>query len=173
MADGTFAVLLYIIGLTDMAYNYCGTETRCLGRVKTPARLAFSAGEWLDRRASPQGEFYVRYQFGHQFGPFNPTVGVSIAEGGETWVGVGQTYTHNFGRSPWYAQLHAMPGLYFDNGGFDLGGAVEFRSGIEIGYENRAGWRYGLSYDHRSNAGIYRDNPGVETVQFRVTIPLE
>ena len=36
-----------------------------------------------------------------------------------------------------YAQLHAMPGLYADNGGFDLGGPMEFRSGIELGYENR------------------------------------
>jgi len=53
-----------------------------------------------------------------------------------------------------------------------LGGPVNFRSGIEIGMETRTGVRYALSYDHRSNLDFYGSNPGVETVQFRVSIPL-
>ena len=82
------------------------------------------------------------------------------------------TSVTNFGRSGLYTELHAMTGLYFDNGGFDLGGPIEFRSGIELGYETRHGWRMALLYDHRSNAGIYEDNPGIETVQVKVSIPL-
>ena len=59
-----------------------------------------------------------------------------------------------------------MPGLYFE-ATVDLisGHEIEFRSGIEVGYQNRNGWRYAMSYDHRSNTGIYGgENPGVETV---------
>ena len=82
------------------------------------------------------------------------------------------TWDTFIGKSPFYTELHAMPGLYAAGDDFDLGGPIEFRSGIEFGYESRGGWRYALSYDHRSNAGIYDDNPGVETVQFRVSMPL-
>ena len=172
MSDGTFAVLLLIAGLTDMGRNYCGTETGCLGRSDATPRFAISAGEWVDRRASPQGELYLRYDLGHKLGPFGTAIGFSYAEAGETWVGIGSTYAFNFGNSPFYGELHSMPGLYFDNGGFDLGGELQFRSGIELGYENKAGWRYALSYDHRSNADLRSRNPGVETVQFRVSVPL-
>ena len=172
MADGTFAVLLLIGGLVDLNRNYCRTEIGCLGRTEVTPRIAVSAGEWLRRQATPQSELYLRYDFGHKNGPFGTAVGLSVAEGGETWVGIGQTWL--FSHRSFFAELHAMPGLYFDNGGFDLGHAIEFRSGIELGFEAKNGWRYGLSYDHRSNTGIFADeNPGLETVQFRVSVPLK
>ena len=172
MADGTFAVVMIVAGLIDMSTNYCGTEVGCFGRSETTPRLAFSVGQVLERRADQAAEVYMRYDLGRKSGPFGSALGLSVGEQGETWVGFGTTYKIGLGRSPVYAELHAMPGLYFDNGGFDLGGPIEFRSGIELGYEGRNGWRYGLSYDHRSNAGIYDENPGIETVQFRVSVPL-
>ncbi|SPF77420.1 acyloxyacyl hydrolase [Pseudoprimorskyibacter insulae] len=172
MADGTFAVMMLVLGLTDMNRNYCGTELGCFGRTETTPRFAISAGEVLERRAKPASELYLRYDLGHRTGPFGHAVGFSIGEKGETWLGFGQTYDILRDGSPWFAQLHAMPGLYMDNGGFDLGGPLEFRSGIEVGYEAPSGWRFGVSYDHRSNAGIYKNNPGIETVQMRVSIPI-
>ena len=171
MADGTFAVLMIVLGLTDMSQNYCGTESGCFGKTSTTSRLAFSAGQVLERQATQANEVYLRYDLGHKRGPFGSAIGLSVGEQGETWIGFGQTYTMNFGDRPLYAELHSMPGLYAANGGFDLGGPIEFRSGIEFGYENRRGWRYAFSYDHRSNAGIYDKNPGIENVQFRVSIP--
>lgn len=172
MADGTFAVLMFVLGLTDMSMNHCGTETGCLGTSEVTPRFSISGGEVLERRAEQAAEVYLRYDLGQMRGPFGNAAGLSVGGNGETWVGFGTTYTIPFGRSGAYAQLHSMPGLYFDNGGFDLGGPIAFRSGIELGYETRQGWRMALSYDHRSNAGIYDENPGVETVQFRVSIPL-
>ncbi len=172
MADGTFAALLLLGGLLDMNANHCGTENGCLGRSEVAPRVAISAGESLERRAPVTPEFYVRYDLGHHNGPFGHAIGFSVSEKGELWLGAGQTWKVDLGRSPWYTELHAMTGLYHDNGGFDLGGAIEFRSGIEVGYENKAGWRYAVSYDHRSNLEIYSNNPGIETVQARVSIPL-
>ena len=170
MADGTFAVLMLIAGLTDMSYNHCGSEAGCFGRSEAQSRLSFSGGQVIERRAEEQVETYLRYDLGHKNGPFGHAVGISSLEDGEFWIGFGQTYTKNFG--PVYAELHAMPGITTKNGGFDLGGPIAFRSGAEFGFETRAGWRVGLSYDHRSNAGIYGENPGIETVAFRVAIPL-
>ena len=173
MADGTFAALLVVAGLLDMGANHCGTERGCLGAERTAPRLAFSAGEVIERRAQPAGEIYLRYDLGRRLGPFGQAAGLSLGENGEVWVGYGATWGTDFGGGPFYAELHAMPGLYAPNGGFDLGGPVAFRSGIELGWETSAGWRIGLSYDHRSNAGIHADNPGVETVQLRVSVPLK
>ena len=173
MSDGTFAVLTFVLGLTDMGLNYCGTETGCLGRTPVSPRIAVSAGEWVDRTASSQGEVYLRYDLGRKRGPFGTSVGLSVAEEGETWIGFGTTYSFQLGRDGFYGELFSMPGLYADNGGFDLGGDIQFRSGIELGYENRQGWRYALTYDHRSNADLESRNPGVETVQFKVSVPLK
>ena len=169
MADGTFAVLMLIAGLTDMGFNHCGTDTGCLGRSEAQPRLSFSAGQVVERRAEEQTEVYLRYDLGHKNGPFGHAIGISTLEDGEAWIGFGQTYTFDIGNV--YAELHAMPGLTVDNGGFDLGGPIAFRSGIELGWQNKRGWRVGLSFDHRSNAGIYDENPGIETVAFRVAIP--
>lgn len=172
MADGTFAVLMLVLGLTDMGMNYCGSADGCLGKNEQTPRLAFSAGQVLERQADTQNEVYFRYDMATKFGPFGNAVGFSYMETGGMWLGIGQTYTLSAPNMPFYAELHAMPGLYAENGGFDLGGPIEFRSGIEIGYENRSGFRFAASYDHRSNAGIYDDNPGIETVQFKVSVPL-
>jgi hypothetical protein len=55
----------------------------------------------------------------------------------------------------------------------DLGGPIEFRSGIEVAYHMENGMRLGLGWDHRSNLEIYARNPGVEMVHVRLSIPLE
>ncbi|GAB5480229.1 MAG: hypothetical protein Marn2KO_36960 [Marinobacter nauticus] len=171
MADGTFAVLLIVLGLTDMTQEHCGTTDGCLGRSDVTPRLAVSAGEVVKRRAKPAAETYMRYDLGHHNGPFGHAVGLSVGEKGEAWVGYGATYRIDLWQSGFYVELHTMPGLYFDNGGFDLGGMLAFRSGVELGFETSRGWRFALSYDHRSNAEIYEANPGIETVQYRVSIP--
>ena len=172
MADGTFAILMLVAGLTDMSMNYCGTSTGCLGRSDVTPRVAFSGGQVLERRAETGGEAYLRYDLGRRNGPFGHAVGLSVGSRGETWAGIGQTWTMGFGSSPFFAELHAMTGVYSAGDGLDLGGPIVFRSGIEAGWESDRGWRVGLGFDHRSNAGIYDDNPGVETVHLRVSIPL-
>ena len=55
-------------------------------------------------------------------------------------------------------------GLYDRNGGFNLGGQVEFRSGLEATRQIGERARLGLIYYHLSNAGIYVHNPGSESL---------
>ncbi len=172
MADGTFAALMLIAGLTDMGTSHCGTPSGCLGPGETTPRVAFSAGTSLERRADAGAEAYLRYDFARTIGPFGQALGLSLGDESGAWVGYGLTWGTSLGRSPFYTELHVMPGLYAASDSFDLGGPVEFRSGIEFGYEANNGWRYGLGFDHRSNAGIYDSNPGIETVQFRVSMPI-
>jgi hypothetical protein len=173
MADGTFAALLLVAGLIDMGANHCGTAGGCLGTTQDTPRLAISAGEVLERQAAPGAEVYLRYDTGLRTGPFGHAAGLSLGERGEIWAGYGATWRTGFGGGPFYAELHAMTGLYEAGDGLDLGGPIVFRSGLELGWEAASGWRLGLAYDHRSNAGLYDRNPGVETVQLRVSVPLK
>lgn len=169
--DGTFAVLFLLAGLTDMKLNHC--QTGCLAQEQAPARFALSGGDVQFQENSIGTEAYLRYDFGRMYGPFQPVAGLSVTDDGDAWVGIGATWTAQFADERAYLQLHLMPGLYAQGDGPDLGSPIEFRSGIEIGYQTPKGVRIGLSYDHRSNAGIDSVNPGLETVQLRVSFPLQ
>ena len=172
MADGTFAALMFILGLNDMQANYCGREIGCLGREEAVPRLYVSAGEVIKRRALPAPETYFRYDLAHTNGPFGNAIGFSISERQEAWVGYGQTYLMHAESVPIKAELHAMTGLYDKGLGHGLGGRIAFRSGLDLIYETSGGVRYALSYDHRSHIGIYKENPGMETIQFVISFPL-
>ncbi|PJE30226.1 Lipid A 3-O-deacylase (PagL) [Pseudooceanicola antarcticus] len=167
--DGTLAVLFLLSGLTDMGLNHCGAEG-CLAQAPAENRLAISGGQVLFQEDHISNEIYLKYDFGNSYGPFQPSFGLSVTDEGDAWVGMGASWTAELDQL--YVQLSLMPGLYAQGDGPDLGHTVEFRSGIELGYEARNGWRYGLMYDHRSNAELSSLNPGLETLQFRVSVPL-
>jgi lipid A 3-O-deacylase len=54
----------------------------------------------------------------------------------------------------------------------ELGGPIEFKSGGEIAYRFDNDARLGLLFDHISNAGLYKKNPGVESALLVYSIPL-
>ena len=166
--DGQMAALFLGLSLLDMGTNHCPDE--CLGRSPMDARWAVSVGSVLFQDDDLGGELYIRRDFGTAFGPFQPSVGLSLTDDGSGWVGAGFQYTAHLSERLYY-QGHLMPGLYAQGDGADLGSVLEFRSGIELGYEAPNGVRYGLSFDHRSNADIVAANPGLETLQFRISIP--
>ena len=169
--DGTFAVLFLLAGLTDMGMNHCGNG--CLAQAETQSRMTLSFGNVMFQEKTIAKEAYLRYDFGKTYGPFQTALGVSVTDQGSTWIGFGATYTKHFANDRAYAQLHLMPGIYSKGSGPNLGYPIEFRSGAELGYEARNGVRYGISYDHRSNADIKKTNPGLETIQLRVSFPLK
>jgi lipid A 3-O-deacylase len=172
MPGGEFAVAALLLGLGDMVLNHCPSDG-CLARNEVPAYLGVSAGTVFFQENKVGEEIYLRHTTSTAHGPFNLTYGASVTEDAEFWIGLGESVNFVSTNQRWYAQFHVMPGLYAEGDGVDLGGPIEFRSGAEVGYQARNGIRYALSYDHRSNAGLYSDNPGLETVQFRVSFPLK
>lgn len=167
--DGTLAALTLLFGLWDMAENHCATG--CLAANGTQGHTAVSAGAVFLDGEQIAGEVYIRRDTRRKFGPFQPIYGFSVTDQGTVWVGAGPSYTLPLKSENIFVQLHAMAGFYLQGDGPDIGGPVEFRSGVEIGFVADNGMRFGLSFDHRSNADIYDDNPGLETVQFRVSKP--
>ena len=63
------------------------------------------------------------------------------------------------------------PGIYLHGDGRDLGGPVEFRSQIEVGWRFDDGTRAGVSLSHMSNADLYDSNPGVESLMLNISLP--
>ena len=170
VTDGTFAVVGLVLGLINMGVNHCPNEG-CLAKNDVQAYNAVSVGEVVFQENTIGDEIYIRRQTGSARGPFQFTYGASITDEGGMWIGLGNTTTYSTPNNRFYAQFHSMPGLYSKGGEEALGGPIQFRSGLEVGYQNRRGVRAGISIDHRSNAGIYSYNPGLETIQFRVSIP--
>ena len=170
ISDGTFAVVGLLLGLIDAGVNHCPNEG-CFARNHVDSYNTLSIGETYFQEAKQGEEIYYRRDTGLAFGPFQNVWGISASNDGEFWIGAGHAWTKTFLRDRAFLQLHAMTGLYEEGDGVDLGGPIEFRSGIEIGYQARNGARFGFGFDHRSNAGIYSDNPGLETIHFRVSIP--
>lgn len=106
----------------------------------------------------------------YRFRPFElwtleltPMVGFSATDEGNYWGYGGLRYDLELG-SKWVMTPHFSISLYEQGDGKDLGGVVEFRSGLDIAYRFEGGSRLGLSFYHLSNARIYELNPGSESL---------
>lgn len=169
--DGTLAVLFLFTGLIDMWVNHC--DTGCVKPVATVARQVASVGRLIFEADSIGTEAYYRHDLPISFGPFQPAIGASVDSLGDVWIGLGAVNAfHLWGKNS-FAQFSFMPGLWLRGNGPVLGHAVEFRSGIDAGYEHPNGMRYSISLDHRSNGDIVPTNPGLETLQLRISVPAE
>lgn len=62
--------------------------------------------------------------------------------------------------------------LYYRGEGKDLGGALEFRSHVEVAYRLPGDARVGLCLYHLSNAGLLGFNPGSESLVLTYTARL-
>jgi hypothetical protein len=169
MAEPVWALIVVALGLIDMNANYCATG--CLAAREVAPRTALSAGTLVFRDDLAGEEIYLRRESARAFGPFGLGYGISATSNGAVWAGAGIIHTIAFPGSRTYFQSHFMPGVYIRGDGIDLGGPVNARAGVEFGWESRDGVRVGLSIDHRSHGGIFDRNPGLETVQLRVTFP--
>lgn len=169
--NGSFAAIMLVLGLWDMSVNYCPTD--CFQEREVAGFATYAIGETSFNDDPVGAEFYVRRDTKVAHGPFQNVYGLSISDTGDAWAGAGHAYTIATPIDRIDLQLHAMTGLYSRGTGVDLGGPIEFRSGIELAYHLENGMRLGLGWDHRSNLEIYARNPGVEMVHVRLSIPLD
>jgi lipid A 3-O-deacylase len=136
-----------------------------------PAFLTVAAGyhDIADDHDAFEGR--LEYRFGNKFWIFKPMVGVLATSDTAVMGYAGVLVDIYFGRR-WVLTPSFAPGLYREGDGKDLGGAIEFKSQLELSYrfDNRS--RIGLGISHISNASIYDSNPGTETVFLTYSMPL-
>ncbi|MCH8464989.1 MAG: acyloxyacyl hydrolase [Roseinatronobacter sp.] len=134
-------------------------------------RVIASLGQHLEARST---EGYIRYLGSPVFWKFQPVIGLSVAGNGSGWAGAGTAVT-------WRAQEAAgiflrastMAGVYRRGSGPYLGGPIQFRTALDLGVSQQGGMEFGLGVDHRSNAGIYKTNPGRNSVYLFASMALK
>jgi hypothetical protein len=102
---------------------------------------------------------------------FRPLVGVMGNARGSGYLYLGIDFDllffDHFLFSPGFAA-----GYYWRGSGKDLGYPIEFRSGIELGWQFSDYRRLGLHFYHLSNASLGKRNPGEESLVLFYDIPI-
>lgn len=138
-----------------------------------PPYLSFAAGGFDILHNNTAGEFRLEYRFAdRQLFLFKPFIGV-----------LGTTYKAFYGYAGLRVDIYLgrrfvlMPnaafGYYQHGEGKNLGGVAEFRTGGELAYRFDDRSRLGLSFNHISNAGLYKRNPGEEEAAIVYSIPFD
>lgn len=135
-------------------------------------QLAVSAGSFdvLDNDNSTN--FGIEYRGDSFYKGLGPIAGVTgNTDGG--WLGyTGFNWDFFVAQNCVITPSLAVAG-YSQGDSKDLGGALEFRSGIETSYRFDNQQRVGVAFHHISNAGIYDHNPGVETLMATYSFPMQ
>lgn len=122
---------------------------------------------------------YNAVQFGAEYRAkelqysIRPMVGVNVTTDRSVYGYVGLNWDAELIKDQLYLIPNFAAGLYHKGDGKNLGGAIEFRSGIELAYQLPNAQRLGVAFNHISNASIYSHNPGSETVLVTYSIPLD
>lgn len=101
-----------------------------------------------------------------------PIVGVNVTNESSVYGYAGFNWDVELLKDQLYLIPNFAVGFYKKGDGRDLGGTVEFRSGIELDYQLPNDHRIGAAFNHISNAGFYKHNPGSETALINYSIPL-
>lgn len=133
------------------------------------ARIWGSLGTQLRVNAT---EMQARYIAQTAFWNLQPVLGVSVAGNDSAWVGVGSAYTWRPAPDGLFLRVTSMVGVHKNGNGRKLSGPVQFRTGLDVGMSTLGGMEYGLGVDHRSSAGLYKPNPGLNTAYLFVSVPL-
>ena len=132
-------------------------------------RIWASLGAQIDYSAA---EAQVRYMGEPIFWGLQPVVSASFARNSAAWVGVGSAITWRAAESGVFARFTSMLGVHRRGNGPDLGGPIQLRNAFDVGLMTKSGAEFGIGVDHRSNAGLYRPNPGINTAYLFASFPL-
>lgn len=100
-----------------------------------------------------------------------PLVGVMSTVQGSGYLYTGVNFDIHLGSSVVFAPGFAA-GYYWVGKGKNLGYPLEFRSGVELSWLMKSGYRLGAHFYHLSNASIGKRNPGEESLVLFYDIPI-
>lgn len=117
-------------------------------------------------------EFGVEYRLSPVEYGVRPMAGVFGTTDGSVYGYAGLHWDIELVTNKLYLSPNFAAGAYSaGDDGKRLGGAIEFRSGIELAYQMPNQQRVGVAFNHISNASIYDRNPGVETLLVSYSLP--
>lgn len=169
---GARAALLGLGSLVALAAVGATSPARAVDlTTPDPSYVTFGVGPYNVLREKKEVQGRVEYRFSDQFFYLKPQVGI---------LGTDQksVYAYAGVRLDVYLTDHVVVTPNFDLGywakgdGKNLGSWMEFKSGGEIAYRFDDHSRLGIAFDHMSNAGLTKSNPGVESLVVLYSYPL-
>ena len=151
-----------------LTFSICGLQSA------SAAEIAVSAGFFYLKFPEPPVEAglelrldEVRIRAGDSW-ELIPAFGVMAAED-NTLYGYGGLRLNIEAGARWLVTFHMAAGAFQEGRVQDLGGVLEFRTGFEVARELANGGRVGINAYHLSNAGIYVENPGSNSLVLTYT----
>ncbi|KAA3659962.1 MAG: acyloxyacyl hydrolase [Calditrichaeota bacterium] len=111
----------------------------------------------------------VEYRFEYRAAPklkgFSPTLGLQATSHASLYSFMG--FSRDLRLANGFCLVPSLGiGAYHRGDGKNLGGLIEFRSGLELAFELGMHARASVAVHHLSNSSIYPHNPGVESIVF-------
>jgi lipid A 3-O-deacylase len=142
-------------------------------RADGPGLLAIGLGAYDVRHGDTEAQFRVEYRFATSLlWIIQPIAGAFAAADG-TFFGYGGARIELALTNHLVLMGDAAAGYWQRGRGLRRGDALEFKTGAEFAYRFDDGSRLGVAFDHISNAGIAKLNPGVESLLLVYSVPLE
>lgn len=137
-----------------------------------PLSLAFSGGVSNFNKSETRFELGSEVRFPTDLWGLAVATGLYVNHDRSAWVFAGLRRDFSLFDSSWIVTPAFAVSLYSQGDGKDLGGPIEFRSALEIGYEWPSRRRLAFAIYHLSNAGIYDRNPGMNSLILTYSFPL-
>lgn len=139
----------------------------------TPHYLTFGVGAFeVLRNDNTSAEFRLEYRSSEFWWHVSPMIGINANSDGGVYGYGGFNLNLDLGYG-FRLVPNVAAGLYSEGDSRDLGGAVEFRSGLELNYKLPNEALLGVAFSHISNASIYEHNPGAESLVVNYSHPLQ
>ena len=163
---------LRVVGVAGAVLALIGSVPARAGENGDPPFLAFSAGAFDMNDTETTPEFRVEYRSDFRQYYLTPMVGLMVNGKGGVY-GYGGVFMDIFLGRRFVITPNFAIGGYRQGHSKDLGSTIEFRSGVEIAYrfDNRS--RFGIAFQHISNASIDDNNPGTESLVLTYAVPLD
>jgi lipid A 3-O-deacylase len=166
----------WVRALGVVSLFFSGLLAAAPSRAEQPAAITASAGQFSALRGAVSYEVGWEFRFAprryrwlpHRVPALSPTAGAMATSKGTLYIYGGFRFDVPLGRD-WSVSPQWATGIYYGNGGRELGGALEFRSGIELSRRIGERSRLGITLYHLSNADLYSLNPGAESVVLTYT----
>jgi lipid A 3-O-deacylase len=140
-------------------------------RAGDPNYLALGAGVYdvLHDFKAAQGR--LEFRFADRLLYLKPVVGVLFTHKG-TVMGYGGFRLDLYIGPHFVITPNAAVGAFYRGNGKQLGSTIEFKTGGEFAWRFDDHSRLGLAFDHISNAGIGKHNPGTESLMLFWSFPI-
>jgi len=140
-------------------------------RADDPSFVSIGGGVYDVFHNFTAGQFRGEYRFADEFFYLKPFVGALVTTDASVLAYWGLRLDLYFG-DRWVLTPNAAVGAFGRGSGKNLGSVVEFKTGGEFAYRFDDHARLGLQFDHISNAGIGKHNPGTESFVLMYSIPI-